>query len=200
MKLLSALFVPALLVLSSCASTRMQVATQQGLVPAVPGKAQIVFLRSSSAGSAFQSSVYDVTSGNPFFIGIVANNTRVSHLTDPGKRTFMVVSEAADFMQAELSEGRTYYSIVTPQTGAWKAHFSLHPIKKDPAGKFSTASPDFAGWLANTRLVENTPESEQWARDNNKDVQEKYHEYWPKWLGKTAEEKEQLTLRPEDGE
>ena len=79
-------------------------------------------------------------------------------------------------------------------------YFSLWPIKKDPASEFSTASEEFAGWLANTKLVENTPQSEQWARDNNKDVQEKYHEYWTQWLGKTLEEKEQLTLRPDDGE
>lgn len=200
MKLLSGLFALVLLVLSGCASTKMQVATQQGLGPAVAGKAQIVFLRSSLVGSAIQASVYDVTSGNPFFIGIVSNNTKVRHQTDPGKRTFMVISEAADFMQAELVAGRTYYSIITPRMGVWKARFSLWPIKKDPASEFSTASEEFAGWLANTKLVENTPESEQWALDNNKDVQEKYHEYWTKWLGKTAEEKEQLTLRPDDGE
>jgi hypothetical protein len=200
MKLLSSLFALVLLVLGGCASSKMQVATQQDLGPAAPGKAQIVFLRSSFVGSAIQASVFDVTSGNPFFIGIVSNNTKVRHQTDPGKRTFMVVSEAADFMQAELVAGRTYYSIITPRMGAWKARFSLWPIKKDPASEFSTASEEFTGWLANTKLVENTAQSEQWARDNNKDVQEKYHEYWTKWLGKTLEEKEQLTLRPDDGE
>lgn len=200
MKLLPSLITLVLLVLSGCASSKMQVATQQGLEPAAPGKAQIVFLRSSLVGSAVQASVYDVTSGNPFFIGILSNNTRVRHQTDPGKRTFMVVSEAADFMQAELAAGRTYYGIIIPRMGADKDHFSLWPIKKDPASEFSTASEEFAGWLASSKLVENTPESEQWARDNNKDVQEKYHEYWTKWLGKTLEEKEQLTLRPDDGE
>ena len=199
MKLSANVLALVLLLLSGCVATKMQVTAVQTLPPAVPGKAQVVFLRSSPVGSRIQASVYDVTSGNPFFIGIITNNTKLRHLTDPGKRIFMVASEAADFMQAELTEGRIYYSIVTPRLEAGTAHFSLYPIKKDPASMFSTASPEFAGWLADTELFENTPESEQWARDNHKDVQEKYHEYWPKWPEKTRAE-EQLSLRPDDGE
>lgn len=199
MKLFAKVFTLVLLLLSGCVETKMQDATVQTLAPAVPGKAQVVFLRSSPVGSQTRASLYDVTSGNPFFIGIITNNTKVRHLTDPGKRIFMVVSEAVDFMQAELTEGRTYYGLVAPQIEAGEARFSLYPVKKDPANRFSTASPEFAVWLADTKLVENTPESEQWARDNHKDVQEKYHEYWPKWPTKTLAEK-QLTLRPDDGE
>lgn len=200
MKLLSSLFALLLLLLSGCASTKMQVAAVQTLAPAASGKAQVVFLRSSFVGSAIQSSVYDVTSGTPVFIGILANNTKVRYLADPGRRTFMAVSEAADFMQAELAAGKTYYGIVTPRMGVWKARFSLKPIKKDPASEFSTASADFAKWLASTKMVENTVESEQWARDNSADVQEKYQEYWNKWQGKTPAEKEELTLHAGDGQ
>jgi len=200
MQLRPTLFALIFLVLSGCTSSKMRVASQQELSPAPPGKAQIVFLRSSFVGGDIQSPVYDVTSGNPFFIGIVANNTKVRHLTDPGRRIFMVVSQAADFMQAELVAGRTYYAIVTPNAGEEEGRFSLHPIRKDPASAFSTASPDFAVWLANTRLVDNTPESEKWARDNNRNIGEKYHDSWPTWLGKNPEEKKQLTLRPDDGE
>lgn len=40
----------------------------------------------------------------------------------------MVVSEAADFMDAELETGKTYYALVTPRLGVWKARFSLRPM------------------------------------------------------------------------
>ncbi|MFZ5799714.1 MAG: hypothetical protein C4563_06630 [Desulfobulbus sp.] len=199
MKPVSTLLVLFLLILSGCASSKMQIAARQSLPPADPGKSQVVFLRSSIVGSAIQSSVFDVTSGTPVFIGIVSHNTKVRYPTEPGLKTFMVVSEAADFMQAELAPGKTYYGIVTPRMGVWKYRFSLRPIKKDPAAEFSTTSEEFADWLAGTKLVEKTPEAEQWATENSVDVLDKYHQYWSKWQGKTETEKEQLTLRPEDG-
>lgn len=187
------------LLLSGCASMTMQEALEQTPLSPTSEKALLIFLRPPLAGSDSAVSIYDVTSGNPFFIGILASNTKVYRLTDPGRRTFMVVSEAADFMQADLAAGKTFYGLVTPGVAAGKDHFSLHPVSNDPARKFNTVSRDFASWLAGTKLVETTPASEQWARDNNAEVLEKYHEYWPKWLGKTPAEKEELTLRPDDG-
>ena len=111
----------------------------------------------------------------------------------------MVISEAADFMKAELAANKTYYGIVTPRMGVWKARFSLYPIKKNPASKFSNTSDKFQGWVKNTKLVENTPESKQWARENSVDIRDKYSEYWAKWQEKTPEKKKQLTLIPSDG-
>ena len=199
MKPLSPVFTLVFLLLSGCAAMTMQEAAEQTPPPVTPEKALLVFLRPPLAGNDSPVSVYDVTSGNPFFIGMLTRNTKVYRLTDPGRRTFMVVVEAADFMQAELAAGKTFYGLVTPAMEAGKARFPLQPVKNDPASEFNTASGDFARWLASAKLVQTTPAAEQWARDNNADVLEKYHESWPKWLGKTLAEKERLTLHPADG-
>jgi hypothetical protein len=187
------------LLLSSCASSKMQVAADQSLASVQPGKAQLIFMRSSFVGSAIQASIFDVSSGEPSFIGIISNGTKLAHTTSPGKKTFMVVSESADFMKAELAANKTYYGMVTPRMGVWKARFSLYPIKEEPDSKFTTSSNEFKNWVKNTKLVNNTPESEQWARDNSTDIRVKYIEYWAKWQTKTLDEKRQLTLIPSDG-
>jgi hypothetical protein len=44
-----------------------------------PGQAELVFLRPSTRGEAFQASVYDVTDGQLEFIGIVSAGTRINH-------------------------------------------------------------------------------------------------------------------------
>ena len=196
---LSLVFALVLLLLSGCASMTMQEAQEQTPPSPTSEKALLVFLRPPLAGSDSPVSVYDVTSGNPFFIGILASNTKVYRLTDPGHRTFMVVADGADFMQADLVAGKTFHGLVIPGREAEKDHFFLYPVKNNPASEFHAASRDFTSWLTSAKLVENAPAAEQWAWDNNADVLEKYHEYWPKWLRKTAAEKERQTLRPGDG-
>ena len=195
---MSVFFIMALF-LGGCASSKMQVAENQTLSQVPSGQARVVFMRSSFIGSAIQASVFEVTAGEPSFIGIISNGTKIAHTTSPGSKTYMVISEAADFMKADLAANKTYYGIVSPRMGVWKARFSLYPVKKDPASKFNTASDEFNGWVQNTKLVDNTPESKQWARENNADIRDKYFEYWAKWQEKTPAEKKELTLSPADG-
>ena len=144
----------SLLVFAGCATNPMQVSSYQILQKPQSSEAQVVFLRSSFMGSAINASLYDVTGGELKFVGIIANGTKIAYDTKPGKHTFMVVSEAADFMEADIRPGKTYYSIVTPRMGAWKARFSLWPIKNDASSKYNLESPDFDSWLSGTKLVE----------------------------------------------
>ena len=102
----------------------------------------------------------------------------------------MVVSEAADFMAAELEGGKTYYALVTPRMGAWKARFSLRPVT---AGEL--AGKEFADWDKDCAFIENTPASEAWAKENWVDIQSKKVEYLQKWEPRT----DKPTLRATDG-
>ena len=103
---------------SGCASNMMIDSAEQELVAPAADTAQIVFLRSSILGSAIQAVVYDATDGGAEFIGILSNGKKLAHTVQPGKHVFMVVSEAADFMEAELLGGKTYYAMITPRMGA----------------------------------------------------------------------------------
>ena len=118
------------LFLVGCASNPMSVSSGVAANRPASNQAQVLFMRDSFVGSAIRASIYDVSGKEPVFIGILNNGTKVAYNTLPGKHTFMVVSEAADFMEADLSARRTYYSIVTPRMGAWKARFSMWPIKQ----------------------------------------------------------------------
>src|SRR3954466_9873239 len=106
--------------MTGCAGTGGMVKAE-GPMPHNPNEATIVFMRSSFMGSAISASVFDVSQGSSKFIGIVQNGTKVAYSVPPGEHVFMVASESADFMKATLLPGKTYYALVTPRVGAWKA-------------------------------------------------------------------------------
>lgn len=184
---------------SGCASSKMMDAANQELVAPDANKAQVVFLRSSFLGSAIQSVVYDVSDGGAEFIGILSTGKKLAHTVNPGKRVFMVVSEAADFMEANLDGGKTYYAMVTPRMGAWRARFSMHPVRRSGPGEFQYESEEFQEWLRETSLSENTPESYAWAEENRDSVLEKQRDYWEVWQQKSPSELAERTLNPGDG-
>lgn len=155
-------------------------------------KAAIIFMRPSSLGGAIQSSVFDVTSSDNVLVGIVSHKTKVAYRVSPGEHLFMVVGESADFMKADLESGKTYYALVTPRIGVWKARFSLKPVHKN-----EISSDDFKDWNTSCEFVENTEASYQWARDNMPSIQEKRTTYFEKWMNKP--ETERPLLDKEDG-
>jgi hypothetical protein len=187
------------LLVAGCASTKMAVAPEQTLSPVNPDQARVVFLRSSFVGSAIQAALFDVSEVDPKFIGIISDGTKLAYDTEAGHRIFMVVSEAADFMEADLQAGRTYYGMVTPRMGAWKARFSLWPVRNGPSGEYDLNSEKFQGWLEKNSLVVNTRESEQWFIDNLESIREKQTEYWAAWQEKSPQDLAERTLNPDDG-
>jgi hypothetical protein len=156
------------------------------------GKAMVVFLRPSGLGAAIQSSVFEMRDNAPLLAGIVAAKTKVAYQAEPGKQLFMVVGESGDFMSAELVAGRTYYALVTPRMGVWKARYSLRPVHKAELG-----GSELAGWLADCRWVEKGQEAEAWARENMESIRSKHVEYYPKWMEKA--EGDRPVLFAEDG-
>ena len=147
-------------------------------------EATIIFMRPSVFGGAIQSTVFDVTSPANLLVGIVSARTKIAYKTSPGEHLFMVVSEAADFLKADLAAGKTYYALVTPRMGLWKARFSLKAIHKDQLG-----TEDFKDWDSTCKFVENTPKSHAWAVENMTDIGEKREEYLLKWTSKPAEDR-----------
>ena len=187
------------LLLAGCASNPMAPVADQTVPAAASDTAQVVFMRDAYTGKAIVSSLYDVTDGKTRFIGVMANGTKIAYPTTPGKHTFMVVSEAADFMEADLVAGKTYYALVTPRMGLWKARFSLWPISNDPEAAHSLKSKDFKGWVEDTDLVTNSPKSLAWYERVKASVEKKRASYWPVWQEKSAEAVAERTLKPTDG-
>ncbi|WP_406667496.1 hypothetical protein [Gallaecimonas sp. GXIMD1310] len=193
------LIIASVLLFSGCASNPMAVSASQKIQPPENDKAQVVFMRSSFLGGAINASLYDVTDGTIKFIGIVSNGTKIDYNTTPGKHTFMVVSEAADFMESNLKQGKNYFSVITPRMGLWKARFSLWPFKDDPKAEHRVGTSEFKDLVKNTTLVKNTEKSLSWYEHNKKSVKEKYSEYWPVWEKKSADDISKRTLSVNDG-
>ena len=187
------------LLLAGCASNPMDPVADQTVQPPAPGMSQVVFMRDAYTGKAIVSSLYDVTDGKTQFIGVMANGTKIAHPATPGKHTYMVVSEAADFMEADLVAGKTYYALVTPRMGLWKARFSLWPISNDPEASHSLKSKNFKEWVEDTEMVTNSPKSLAWYERVKASVEKKRAEYWPVWQEKSADAVAERTLKPTDG-
>ena len=159
-----------------------------------PGEALVVFMRPSTFGGVVASSLFDVTTSETKFIGIVNMNNKLAYAVPPGEHTFMVVGESADFMRATVLAGRTYYALVTPRIGVWKARFSFRPVRDTELG-----GSEFASWDAATQFVTNSPASLDWAQRNAAGINSKRGEYWGEWMSKPLHQQQSQTLQAEDG-
>jgi hypothetical protein len=184
--------------LTGCQSSLMVKAGNSSPAPE-PGKAMVVFMRPSMFGGAIQSSVYDTRDHGDKFIGIVSTKTRIAYQADPGDHLFMVVAENADFMIAHLDAGKTYYALVSPRMGVWKARFSLLPIHNRVDAKYSAQSVDFRKWMDETSWIDATPQAEQWYNQHASDITEKRADYMKRWNSGDAQQHAELTLQAADG-
>lgn len=154
-------------------------------------EAVVVFMRPSNFAFAIQSAVFDVTTEENKLVGIVSAKKKVAYRVKPGKYTFMVTGESADFMQAELKAGKTYYSTVNPRMGAWKARFSLGAVHQD------IDQAKLSAWNNSCSWVETTDATYRWAEQNAPSIQSKRDAYIGIWDNKPDSGKP--TLYPEDG-
>ena len=177
------LLLVSLMILSGCASTHMTIVPdEQRSSKPLQGKALIYFVRPSSFGGAIQSTIYD----GDDYIGTVSANTHVAYQASPGKHMFMVVSESADFMSADLIEGKTYYAQVAARMGVWRARFSLVPSNgQHPQSKLDE-------WINSTKQVTVNEEGRTWARENEPSVMQKKAKYLPEWNAKPDDRKQIL--------
>ncbi|WP_284219011.1 hypothetical protein [Agaribacter marinus] len=184
---------------SGCKSTLMQPSQEPLSINAPTDKAQMIFMRSAFTGQAIQASVFDVTSGTPEFIGIVSNDTKVAYTVEPGERMFMVVGESADFLKADMLANKTYFSVVSPRMGFWKARFSMHPVRhQGKDGKFTYESKEFKKIDANTSLVVAGDAALSWAKENLGSIKAKLSKYLPAWKEKEEHKQKQATVNKDD--
>lgn len=151
-----------------------------------PGRSLVVFLRPSRYGGAVQAAIYD----GERLVGISSSHTAIAYQASPGPHTFMVVSEAADFLGADLLPDRTYYALVVARTGAWRARFSLRPVD-------ARTESHLAGWRRDVHLVAMNDQARRWDEANRASVEHKRSAYMRKWLEKP--ETSRPMLRPQDG-
>lgn len=173
-----------------CAAPNMNL-SDPAVAEVVPGsdKALVYFLRPKELGFKIHAAVYDGDN----FVGFVPYGQKLPYLADPGEHMFMVVSEAADFMKADLLPGKTYYAQVVPRMGSWRARFSLWPVTKE-----HLATESVRKWINEAHLIQNKEDAYQWAETNKNSVMKKKNAYFAKWQTKSSDK--QPYLAPGDGE
>ena len=166
---------------------------------AEPGadEAKIVFMRPSSQGAGVRSHVFNTTTEDTVYVGTVPVGGQVATTVEPGKHYFMVTSEAADFMRAEVDAGDTYYAVVRPRWG-FSVRFSLVPVKADPDARFHKGSEEFATWRDEMQTVELTAAAREEAAAGMDRTNDLRARYWERWQEKPATDKAQVTLEPGD--
>jgi hypothetical protein len=166
----------------------------KGALPDVkPGQAQIVIMRSTTVNALVGALLFDVTSGEPKLLGKITNNRKLVLDVPPGDYVFMVGPMGLfDFMRASVSADQRYFAIVAP---IWPANYILRPVRHQDS-PFLYSSTDFDRILKKTKLAD--PYSETFDEDKTRKLGEFYRVRWEKWQTKSAEEKQALTIRPED--
>jgi hypothetical protein len=160
------------------------------------GKAMLVIMRPSYYGGAIAASVYDITGDQSTLIGVLGPKDKIAYAVAPGPHRFMVV---ADFMEATLDAGKTYYAVVRARPGVWKARFSLLPIHATSADDYNLQGPEFQKWNTASEWVERTERADAWYADNRASVEEKRRDYLVKWDRMAPNDKAELVLHAEDG-
>ena len=184
-----------ILFLGGCAGTvkNMQEVPESSIKTAPSeGKAMVVFLRPSGRAYSWSASIFEIKGNQPEIIGIIAAKKKIAYEVNPGKHTFMVVSESADFMTADLLPNKTYYALVTPRAGVINARFSLKAVHNAEAN-----SATLNKWLNACKWVSKNSDSYKWATSNSTDIQAKFAKNYTKWVSKPANK--QPHLLPQDG-
>jgi hypothetical protein len=162
-------------------------------------QAQIIFLRVPPLAPAAGASIFDVTDGDPKYIGSVYQGKKLAYFVEPGDHKFMLVSEAAEFLLASVVTGKTYYVAIKPKMGMWKARFSLFPVRNGSDGDYQQSSESFQERLAEADFVENTDASIERAEANYTSIVSKQKKSWKKWEKKSADDIAERTLEASDG-
>jgi hypothetical protein len=153
-----------------------------------PGNALILFFRPGRMAGVASSSVFDDVD----LVAVLMDSTYTAYETTPGKHRFMVLGEAADFMDADLAENKVYCATVVPRFGVWVARFSLKTITpQDPEWK------EVREWISDSSLVTLNSQGRSWAQENTASILEKHDAYLAKWLEKDPGD--QPSLYPDDG-
>ena len=161
--------------LAGCAgsSGMATVAEPRAVVAAEPDKATIVFYRGGNSADTNHALLFDDSTNPPLLIGIINAGTKIAFVSDPGPRRFMVFNERPDFMEAELTPGKTYYVEVAPTgRGTWKERFGLNPRR---------GNPDVMTQLSVLSWVENTPQSQNSVAPHMSGIMRRREVALPKW-------------------
>jgi hypothetical protein len=163
--------------------------------PVKKDQAQIVFVRNSLVNARKPTYLYETTSGQPKFVGIISNLRKLVLDVAPGDHVFMIGNlPLCDFMPASVLADKRYYVVVVSR---WPDGATMRPVRHQGDGYLYTSA-EFLDQLKNTTLAGQAPDSV--IKEETKKAESSYQAKWGQWQAKTPEQKAVLTLKAEDAE
>lgn len=188
MKMFRVVLVTVLLLVASVPVHAGKMAKAKGPLVVESDKATIVFMRPGKfVGRAIAVPVFDVTSDEPHFVGIVDAGGKLAYSVPPGEHTFMTTVVGGDagvrFQRANVEAGKAYY---------FRAHMIDHIWGLSPIRGTDLDGDTFGSWDKGTKLIENSPKTLAWGEKTLAEAARK-RSLMPEQIS------EEFTIRIEDG-
>jgi len=168
-------------------------------LPAAPiDKAQIVFLEPiNKIQGLFPVGIFEIEGDNRTLLATTGAHSKVAILVNAGRHVFMANHSGmiAHFLDADVEAGKTYYVLLRFIYGQG---FQMRPIRSSGPSDYSVANKDFAIWNSKTTFVNKTAGSDTFFENNKANVVKSQATGWTKWLSKTQQERDELTLNRQD--
>jgi hypothetical protein len=173
-------------------------APTQTLAPPPADRAQVVFLEPiNSIQGLFPVGIFEVDGDSRTLIATTGAHSKASVLLPPGRHMLLATQGGGvgHFLEANVEAGKRYYVLVR---FIYANGFQLRPLRSGASSDYSVTHKDFPNWMASTRLVNKTPDSDAFFEKNKSGVAAALAAGWKSWLAKTPDERAELTLTPRD--
>jgi hypothetical protein len=183
----------ALLASSGAASAQ----DAQSLSPPPADKAQIVFLKPMGGPwGSFSAGIFSLNGADRELLGVMGGNSKLVVEVSPGQHRFMSeMYSVAHLLDANVEAGKRYYVVVRFIYGN---AFQLRPVRRTGPSDFNATAPDFPHWVSDTKISEpKASEMSSFARKKQK-IDKAQARAQQVWDGKSAEQRAELTLTPDD--
>jgi hypothetical protein len=170
----------------------------QTLAPPPPDKAQIVFLEPiNSIQGMFPVGLFEVDGDQRTLLATTGAHSKVAVLFTPGRHVLMANQSGmvSHFLEANVEAGKRYYVLLR---FIYANGFQLRPLRASGTSTYAVTAKDFPTWVAETRFVDKTPESDAFFTQYKDNVDKSQAVGWKNWLAKTPQERAELTLTPQD--
>jgi hypothetical protein len=191
------------LALSGCASgpppkPNFVETPSQTLAPPPADQAQIVFLEPiNSIQGMFPVGIFKVEGDQQrTLLAITGSHTKAAVLLPPGRHTLMAnMTGIGHFLDVNVEAGKRYYVLVR---FIYANGFQLRPLRTTGVSDYSVNNKNFPAWVQD-KFVEMTPEGRAYFEVQFKDqVAKSQAAGWKTFQAKTADERAELTLNPQD--
>ena len=192
-KYLMALLAVAML---GCASQPRPTASDSVIVFILPGMTSERGAYQPTYGATPSVSLHDVSAPERKIVGILGIGQKLAYRVPPGTHQFMLTNRGStDFMEANVSAGKTYYAIVQLQAeSGYDQRYGFRPVRPRD---FDSGL--FKRWDTNTSLVDRSEAWQQWSNANEQSVERRLRQFRPAWDKQGADERRLRTLQVSDG-